>query len=135
MTAETALRLVEILDEFERLHELHPLSIEDVLELRALKADLRNLAVQLDDEQDEDGDIRPQTASEHIGDADAYRNPPPPPLTEEHIEASLDRTGDVDAYRAAKHVLESGRVFVVDEPVPAGSLPPDQLVYPKRDAL
>lgn len=33
---------------------------------------------------------------------------------------------------AVKHVLASKNVFVVDEPVLAGSLPPERPVYPKR---
>lgn len=120
MRAEDCIRLIELLGVYESQNTdadaKYPLTASERTEVRTLKADLRDLAVELDSGEEEDGTINP--------------------LTAEELEAAARSSVPPDVVAAATQaVLESGRVFVVDEAVPAGSLPPDTLVFRKHELL
>lgn len=122
LTADQAARLIEIVDAYAHDHE--PLLPEDAREVAALTAALRDAIVEADAEEEEAGEIEAIVPSEHVGDADAYGHVLAP------VVATLKET---EAAREWLYDKVQKTAILVEEPVPAGSLPPETLVYRKHE--
>jgi hypothetical protein len=113
MTADQCHRLIEVVT-----HQAIDATESERRELRELANALRDEIVRLDSEDDsEAGAFDEKTAKEIVD------------IQQSFAELAY-KEGIAGATEA---ILASQNVFVVEEPVPAGSLPPDTLVYRKHE--